>query len=298
MPIIVPAELPAVELLKKENIFILDNGSKGPGNLRIGIVNLMPLKIQTETDFLRLLSNSPLRIEVDLINMASHQSKNTPPEHISLFYKQFSDIKNRHYDGLIITGAPVELLPFEQVDFWDELTRIMDWAKEHVASTLYICWAAFAGLYYHYGIPKHAISPKISGVYPHRILQPGNPLLRGFDDLFHVPHSRFTAIDAADVERHPELVTLTWGEGVGPHIIMGRDGREFYIVGHSEYEPDALKKEYERDINKGMDPAVPVNYFKDNDAVKREPVVLWRSHANLLFANWLNHYVYNSTSND
>ncbi|MDE7154227.1 MAG: homoserine O-succinyltransferase [Muribaculaceae bacterium] len=297
MPLIVPEQLPAVELLKKEKIFILANESKDSALLRIGIVNLMPLKIQTETDFLRLLSNSPFRIEVDLISMASHVSKNTPAEHISMFYKQFDAIKDKHYDGLIITGAPVELLPFEEVDFWHELTRVMDWAKEHVSSTLYICWAAFAGLYYNYGIAKHVISPKISGVYPHRVLQPENPLLRGFDDLFHVPHSRFTAIDASDIDRHPELVTLTWGEGVGPHIIMGRDGREIYIVGHSEYAPDALKKEYERDMNKGMSPAAPVNYFKDNDAVRREPVVMWRSHANLLFANWLNYYVSKSIPN-
>lgn len=301
MPIRVPANLPAVELLKEENIFIIDNAradSQDIRQLRIGIVNLMPLKVQTETDFLRVLSNTPLQIEVDFIEMASHCSKNTPSEHLSMFYRHFDDIKQNNYDGLIITGAPVEHLNFEEVDFWTELKTIMDWAKTHVTSTLYICWAAFAGMYHHYGVRKHDTVKKLSGVYPHRVLAPQNPLLRGFDDEFYVPHSRFTGADAAEIAQHPELAIITDGEKVGPHIIMGRNGREFYITGHSEYAPEALKMEYERDLERGINPSVPENYFLNDDSELRKPVVRWRSHANLLFSNWLNYFVYQITPYD
>lgn len=301
MPIRIPDNLPAVELLKKENIFIIGDSraeSQEIRHLKIGIVNLMPLKIQTETDFLRVLSNSPLQIEVDLIEMSTHESRNTPSEHLNMFYKHFSDIRHKNYDGLIITGAPVEHLEFEQVDFWNELTEVMDWARSHVTSTMYICWAAFAGLYHHYGIPKHDFTTKISGVFPHQVHLPFNPLLRGFDDIFYVPHSRFTGISSDDIAPHPELKLLTSGKDVGPHIIMGREGREFYITGHSEYSPDALKLEYERDLARGLDPSPPYDYFKDNDAAARIPVVKWRSHANLLFSNWLNYFVYQITPYD
>ncbi|MDE6081117.1 MAG: homoserine O-succinyltransferase [Muribaculaceae bacterium] len=299
MSVKVPVNLPAVELLKNENIF-LNEEHQSPMNartLRIGIVNLMPLKEQTETDFLRMLSNSPLPLEVDLIDMASHISKNTPHEHLEKFYKYFDDIREANYDGLIITGAPVEKLRFEDVDYWEELTEIMDWAKNHVNSTLYICWAAFAGLYHHYGIPKVDTDKKLSGVYPHRVLAPQNPLLRGFDDIFYVPHSRFTGVRFSDVKEIPELSILSDGDAVGPYIIMGRDGREFYITGHSEYSPYTLKKEYERDIKKGLNPIPPENYFLDDDVEKRVPVVRWRSHANLLFTNWINYFVYRNSAN-
>ncbi len=301
MPIRVPGNLPSVEVLKKENIFLIDNeraDAQDIRQLRIGIINLMPLKIQTETDFLRVLSNSPLQIEVDFIDMASHQSKNTPSQHLSMFYKHFDDIKTFNYDGLIITGAPVEQLPFEEVDFWEELIKIMDWARTHVTSTLYICWAAFAGLYHHYGIPKIDNEKKLSGVYPHKILAPQNPLLRGFDDIFHVPHSRFTGVRMSDIRTIDELSVITYGDEVGPHIIMGRNGREFYITGHSEYSPEALKLEYERDISRGLNPLPPENYFLNDDVDKRIPVVRWRSHANLLFSNWLNYFVYQITPFD
>ena len=301
MPIRVPENLPAVELLKEENIFIIGDKraeAQDIRHLRIGIVNLMPLKIRTETDFLRVLSNSPLQIEVDFVEMSSHSSKNTPVEHLNMFYRKFSEIKHKNYDGLIITGAPVEHLDFEEVDFWDELTEIMDWSRTHVTSTMFICWAAFAGMYHFYGIPKRDTPTKLSGVYAHEVLKPHCPLLRGFDDLFYVPHSRFTGIREDDLAGCPDLTVVTRSRAAGPHIIIGRDGREIFITGHSEYAPDTLKMEYERDLGRGLTPSAPENYFKDDDLDSRVPVVSWRAHANLLFSNWHNYYVYQITPYD
>ena len=300
MPVKVPSTLPAVEALKNENIFVIDEkraSNQDIRQLKIAILNLMPLKIMTETDLLRLLSNTPLQIELDLIDTASHECKNTPREHIEEFYKTFDDVKNQNYDGLIITGAPVEKLEFGEVEYWDELTHIFDWAKSHVTSTLYICWAAFAGLYYHYGVPKHMIEKKISGVFKHRVLDKNNPIFRGFDDEFYVPHSRFTKLHKQDIDKVPQLSIIAESDESGIYMVMARGGREFYITGHSEYSPNTLDYEYHRDLEKGKNPSVPVNYYPDNDPSKA-PIVRWKAHANLLYSNWLNYFVYQETPYD
>ncbi|MCI6894821.1 MAG: homoserine O-succinyltransferase [Bacteroidales bacterium] len=300
MPVKVPSTLPAVEALKNENIFVIDEKRASNQDIRplkIAILNLMPLKIMTETDLLRLLSNTPLQIELDLIDTASHECKNTPREHIEEFYKTFDDVKNQNYDGLIITGAPVEKLEFGEVEYWDELTHIFDWAKSHVTSTLYICWAAFAGLYYHYGVPKHMIEKKISGVFKHRVLDKNNPIFRGFDDEFYVPHSRFTKLHKQDIDKVPQLSIIAESDESGIYMVMARGGREFYITGHSEYSPNTLDYEYHRDLEKGKNPSVPVNYYPDNDPSKA-PIVRWKAHANLLYSNWLNYFVYQETPYD
>lgn len=300
MPVKVPSTLPAVEALKNENIFVIDEKRASNQDIRplkIAILNLMPLKIMTETDLLRLLSNTPLQIELDLIDTASHECKNTPREHIEEFYKTFDDVKNQNYDGLIITGAPVEKLEFGEVEYWDELTHIFDWAKSHVTSTLYICWAAFAGLYYHYGVPKHMIEKKISGVFKHRVLDKNNPIFRGFDDEFYVPHSRFTELHKQDIDKVPQLSIIAESDESGIYMVMARGGREFYITGHSEYSPNTLDYEYHRDLGKGKNPSVPVNYYPDNDPSK-SPIVRWKAHANLLYSNWLNYFVYQETPYD
>ena len=300
MPVKVPSTLPAVEALKNENIFVIDEKRASNQDIRplkIAILNLMPLKIMTETDLLRLLSNTPLQIELDLIDTASHECKNTPREHIEEFYKTFDDVKNQNYDGLIITGAPVEKLEFGEVEYWDELTHIFDWAKSHVTSTLYICWAAFAGLYYHYGVPKHMIEKKISGVFKHRVLDKNNPIFRGFDDEFYVPHSRFTKLHKQDIDKVPQLSIIAESDESGIYMVMARGGREFYITGHSEYSPNTLDYEYHRDLEKGKNPSVPVNYYPDNDPSK-SPIVRWKAHANLLYSNWLNYFVYQKTPYD
>lgn len=297
MPVNVPVSLPAVEALKAENIFVIDEqraSSQDIRPLRIAILNLMPLKIMTETDLLRLLSNTPLQIELDFIDTDSHVSKNTPREHIDTFYKKFDSIRDRNYDGLIITGAPVEKVDFESVDYWPELTHIFQWARTHVTSTFYICWAALAGLYYHYGVPKHILDHKISGVFPHRILDPQNPIFRGFDDTFYVPHSRFSEVRREDIERVPDLRIIAESPESGIYIVIARGGREFFVTGHSEYSPYTLDFEYHRDLDKGMTPSVPAHYYTDDDPSK-PPVVRWRSHANLLFTNWLNYFVYQAT---
>jgi len=297
MPVNVPVSLPAVEALKAENIFVIDEqraSSQDIRPLRIAILNLMPLKIMTETDLLRLLSNTPLQIELDFIDTDSHVSKNTPREHIDTFYKKFDSIRDRNYDGLIITGAPVEKVDFESVDYWPELTHIFQWARTHVTSTFYICWAALAGLYYHYGVPKHILDHKISGVFPHRILDPQNPIFRGFDDTFYVPHSRFSEVRREDIERVPDLRIIAESPESGIYIVIARGGREFFVTGHSEYSPYTLDFEYHRDLDKGMNPSVPAHYYTDDDPSK-PPVVRWRSHANLLFTNWLNYFVYQAT---
>lgn len=287
MPLILPPSLPAVATLRDEE-YILTGGSAPQAPLRIGIVNLMPLKQMTECDLLRHLSATPLPVEIDLIDMASHRSLNTPPEHIEAFYTHFNP--DRHYDGLIITGAPVEKIAFEDVDYWPELCAIMDEAKARVRSTLYICWGAFAGLYRHHGIGKQILTSKISGVFPHTAHQPLNPMLRGFDDIFYVPHSRYTALDPAEVAADPALTVLTTSPQAGIHMVMSRQGREFFITGHSEYAPGTLDFEYRRDLAKGINPSVPANYYRDDDP-ERGIIVRWRSTASLLFANWLHYFV-------
>ncbi len=300
MPVRVPVSLPAVEALKTENIFVIDEqraSSQDIRPLRIAILNLMPLKIMTETDLLRLLSNTPLQIELDFIDTDSHVCKNTPREHIETFYKSFDDIRHNNYDGFIVTGAPVEKVDFDEVDYWDELCDIFEWAKTHVTSTLYICWAAFAGLFYHYGVPKHVIEHKISGVFKHHILDPMNPIFRGFDDEFFVPHSRFSEVRRTDIEKVPELSIISESDDAGVYVVMARGGREFFITGHSEYSPRTLDFEYNRDLDKGMNPSIPTNYYKNDDPTQ-EPIVRWRSHANLLFTNWLNYFVYQETPYD
>ncbi len=297
MPVKIPALLPAVELLRTENIFVMDEHRANAQDirpLRIVVLNLMPLKIVTETDLLRLLSNSPLQIELDLITPMSHQSHNTPREHIEEFYKDFSEIRQGNYDGMIITGAPVEHLPFEEVDYWQQITEIFDWAHSHVTSTLYICWAAVAGLYHHYGIQKQMLTKKCFGVFPHTANDHRNPLFRGFDDIFYVPHSRHCEIRREDVERIPDLTILSQSPESGIHTVMARGGREFFIMGHSEYAPYTLDAEYRRDLSRGLPIEIPRHYYRD-DNPDNEPIVRWRAHGNLLFSNWLNYFVYQLT---
>ncbi len=300
MPVRVPSSLPAVETLKNENIFVIDEqraSSQDIRPLKIAILNLMPLKIMTETDLLRLLSNTPLQIEIDFIEPDGHVSKNTPREHIEAFYKKFDDIKGDNYDGFIITGAPVEKVDFEEVDYWQQLTEIFSWARTHVTSTLYICWAALAGLYYHYGVRKYVLDRKISGVFKHHIDDPRNPIFRGFDDEFYVPHSRYSEVHKEDILPIADLKIISESNESGIYMVMGRGGREFYITGHSEYSPMTLDFEYHRDLEKGLKPHVPDNYYLDDDPAKK-PIVRWRSHANLLFTNWLNYFVYQETPYD
>ena len=300
MPVRVPSSLPAVETLKNENIFVIDEqraSSQDIRPLKIAILNLMPLKIMTETDLLRLLSNTPLQIEIDFIEPDGHVSKNTPREHIEAFYKKFDDIKGDNYDGFIITGAPVEKVDFGEVDYWQQLTEIFSWARTHVTSTLYICWAALAGLYYHYGVRKYVLDRKISGVFKHHIDDPRNPIFRGFDDEFYVPHSRYSEVHKEDILPIADLKIISESNESGIYMVMGRGGREFYITGHSEYSPMTLDFEYHRDLEKGLKPHVPDNYYLDDDPAKK-PIVRWRSHANLLFTNWLNYFVYQKTPYD
>ena len=297
MPINIPDKLPAIELLKKENIFAIGISRASKQDIRpirLALLNLMPLKITTETDLVRVLSNSPLQVELDLIGLKSHTSKNTPIEHIREFYIDFDQIKNQKYDGLIITGAPVEQLEFEEVNYWKELTEIFDWAKTHVTSSLFICWSAQAALYHYYGIPKHSLSKKMFGAFEHKVNDPLNPLFRGFDDVFFAPHSRHTEIRREDVEKVSALTILSESDDAGVYAILARDGREVFITGHSEYAPETLDNEYKRDLAKQLPIEIPRNYYLDNDPGK-PPVVRWRSHANLLFSNWLNYYVYQVT---
>ncbi|MDR0866451.1 MAG: homoserine O-succinyltransferase [Candidatus Symbiothrix sp.] len=297
MPLNIPHNLPAVEILKQENIFVMDDERAAQQDIRplkVALLNLMPVKITTETDFVRLLSNSPLQVEVDFIKMKDHQSKNTSPEHLATFYKNFDDIRKQNYDGMIITGAPVELLEFEKVTYWKELQAIFDWAAKHVTSTVYICWAAQAGLYHFHQVPKYPLSKKMFGVFRHAINDTSVPLLRGFDDEFYAPHSRHTEIKREDILRVPALQLLAESEESGVHIVMARNGREIFITGHSEYAPDTLNNEYTRDLNKGLPIEMPANYYKDNDPQKGISVK-WRAHAHLLFKNWLNYYVYQAT---
>ncbi|MBQ9201509.1 MAG: homoserine O-succinyltransferase [Bacteroidales bacterium] len=300
MPLTLPSKLPAIELLKKENIFVMDD-SRALGQdirpLRIVILNLMPVKITTETDLIRLLSNSPLQLQIDFMKISSHTSKNTPIEHMMAFYKDFEVIACEKYDGMIITGAPIEHLPFDEVTYWPEMERIFAWARENVTSTLFICWAAQAGLHYYYGIPKYPLEKKLSGIYRHRVLDPSCPIFRGFDDEFYVPHSRYTTLRKEDILSDGRLTLLSESDEAGIYMVMARAGREFFITGHSEYAPDTLHNEYVRDVRKGLSPDIPCNYYQDNDP-SRPPLVRWRAHANLLFSNWLNYYVYQETPYD
>lgn len=265
--------------------------------LKIVILNLMPVKITTETDLIRLLSNSPLQIEIDFLQLESHTSKNTPIEHMMAFYKTFDEISKSNYDGMIITGAPVEHLEFEDVNYWSEATKIFDWAKSHVTSTLFICWAAQAGLYHYYGVPKYSLDAKMFGVFEHIKFEQHNPIFRGFDDVFYVPHSRHTEVRAEDIRRVPELTLLSESPESGVYMVMARNGREFFVTGHSEYAPETLDTEYKRDLAKGLPINMPKNYYL-NDNPDNEPLVRWRSHANLLFTNWLNYFVYQETPYD
>jgi len=300
MPLNLPDRLPAIEILKKENIFVMDSGRASEQDIRplkIVILNLMPIKITTETDLIRLLSNTPLQVEIDFMKIKSHTSKNTSIEHMQAFYKTFHSMRNQKYDGMIITGAPVEQMEYEEVTYWDEMKEIFDWAQTHVTSTLYICWAAQAGLFHHYGIPKYPLSGKMFGVFKHRMNDPYNSIFRGFDDEFFVPHSRHTEIRKEDILKVPELTLLSESEDSGVYLVMARNGREFYITGHSEYSPNTLDTEYKRDISKGLPIEIPRNYYQ-NDDPNQGPVNRWRAHANLLFNNWLNYFVYQETPFD
>ena len=300
MPLNLPNNLPAIELLKQESIFVIDNERASTQDIRplkIAVVNLMPIKITTETDLIRLLSNTPLQIELDFIKLKSHTSKNTPIEHLQMFYKDFDAIKDTKYDGMIITGAPVEKFEFEDVTYWSEITTIFDWARHHVTSTLYICWAAQAGLYHFYGVPKYELDAKMFGVFKHTVSDKTNPIFRGFDDEFFVPHSRHTEVRREDIEKVSEIKIISESQDAGVYMVMARGGREFFITGHSEYAPNTLDDEYKRDVNKGLDIHVPDNYYRNDDPTQG-PIVRWRSHANLLFTNWLNYFVYQETPYD
>ena len=297
MPLTLPDRLPAIELLKQENIFVMDTtraASQDIRPLRIAVLNLMPLKITTETDLVRLLSNSPLQIELSFMKVKSHTSKNTPVEHMKAFYTDFEEMRHHKYDGFIITGAPVEHMDFEEVSYWEEMTEIFDWARHNVTSTLYICWAAQAGLYHHYGIPKYPLEKKMFGIFKHHVNNPELPLFRGFDDEFSIPHSRHTEVRREDMERCPELDILAESEESGVSVVMARGGREIFLTGHSEYSPLTLDTEYKRDLGKGLPIDMPKHYYR-NDDPSQPPLVTWRGHANLLFNNWLNYYVYQAT---
>ena len=300
MPIKIPDSLPAARTLESENVFIMTEHRALHQDIRplkIAIVNIMPTKIDTETQLLRLLGNTPLQVEIELIQMASHVSKNTSAELLLKFYKTFDDIKNERFDGLIITGAPVEKMPFEEVTYWNELCTIMDWAKANVYSTIYICWGAQAGMYHHFGIDKRLLPKKLSGIYHHYPLDKRHPLTRGFDDDFCAPHSRYTETPIEEIRRHHDLMILAESKEAGAYIVTDRDCRNIFITGHAEYSRSTLANEYNRDVLKGIDPDVPVNYFPDDDPTKK-PVFTWKSHSSMLYANWLNHIVYLHTPYD
>ena len=300
MPIKIPNDLPARPILEDEHIFVMTETralTQDIRPLRIGIVNLMPTKIATETQLLRCLANTPLQIEVDLIHTQSYTAKNTSEEHLSAFYRTFDDIKSENYDGIIITGAPVENMPFEEVEYWPELCQIMEWTKTHVHSTMHICWAAQAGLYYHYDVPKQQLPNKLSGIYSHRLLNPKARLFRGFDEEYFAPHSRHTQSDPEAIAKEPQLRVLAVSPQAGIHIVSDQDSRQFFISGHSEYDLYTLRDEYRRDLANGLPVQIPLNYFPQNDP-SQKPINHWRAHANLLFTNWLNYYVYQTTPYD
>lgn len=297
MPVRISRELPAYAQLTNENIFVMSEQravSQDIRPLKLAILNIMPTKIVTETQLLRLLGNTPLQVDVTFLRTSTHASKNTPLEHLESFYRTFEQIRGQKFDGLIITGAPVERLEFNQVNYWDELKDIMSWSKNNVYSTMHICWGAQAGLYYNYGIEKHVLDKKLSGVFLHQTLGGSQKLIRGYDDYFYAPHSRYTGVKREDVDKHPELTVLAQSEQAGVYLIIGRNGREVYIMGHPEYDNDTLALEYRRDLEKGILPEIPENYFPDGN-VNERPLNLWRGHANLLFSNWLNYCVYQET---
>jgi len=297
MPIKIPNELPAVRILEDENIFVMTETraiTQDIRPLKILILNLMPTKIDTETQLSRLLGNTPLQVELELLHTSTHVSKNTSEEHLLAFYKVYEDVKHRYFDGMIITGAPVEKMPFEEVEYWDELKEIMEWSKTHVQSTFHICWGAQAGLYYHFGIQKFPLEEKLSGIYKHTVEYKRSILFRGFDDEFFVPHSRYTTVRREDVAKIPQLRILSSSEKAGLYAMSTQNGRQIFITGHSEYDGETLNKEYVRDKNAGLNPKVPENYFPNDDDTQK-PLVTWRSHANLLYTNWLNYFVYQTT---
>ena len=297
MPLRLPDRLPAIDLLKKENIFVMDDSRAHTQDirpLRIVILNLMPLKVTTETDLIRLLSNTPLQMEISFMKLRSHTPKNTPVEHMMMFYRDFDSLRREKFDGMIITGAPVETLPFEEVEYWNEITDIFDWAKTSVTSTLYICWAAQAGLYYHYGIPKYLLPKKMFGIFPQYVSDPMLPIFRGFDDVFYMPQSRHTEIHREDVLRNSALTLISESDESGVSMVMARGGRDLFVTGHLEYAPNTLDIEYKRDKGKRDDVEMPVNYYRHDNPQER-PLVTWRAHANLLFSNWINYYVYQET---
>ena len=300
MPIKIPNELPAVRTLEAENIFVMTETraiTQDIRPLKILILNLMPTKVDTETQLSRLLGNTPLQVEIELIHTSTHKSKNVSEEHLLAFYKEFDDVKQRYFDGLIITGAPVEKMEFEEVEYWDELTRIMEWSKTHVHSTLHICWGAQAGLYYHFGIKKHLMDEKLSGVYPHTVDYKRSILFRGFDETFFVPHSRYTTVKREDIEATPLLKILASSEEAGVYAVITPGGKQVFLTGHSEYDANTLEKEYLRDKALGINPKVPKNYYPGDDDTK-PPMLTWRAHATLLFTNWLNYFVYQTTPYD
>ncbi len=300
MPIRIPNDLPAVKTLNDENIFVMTETraiTQDIRPLKILLLNLMPKKIETETQLSRLLGNSPLQVELELIHTKSHQSKNTPQEHMLAFYKTFDDVKHRTFDGMIITGAPVEQMPFEEVEYWEELCEIMEWTKTHVHSTFHICWGAQAGLYYHFGIDKKPLDEKMFGIFPHTVDYKHPILFRGFDDVFMVPHSRHTTVDIEDVKKCKEIKILSTSKEAGVYAMATKEGKQIFITGHSEYDANTLANEYFRDLNAGKPIKIPVNYFPD-DNPEKAPLVTWRSHANLLYSNWLNYFVYQTTPYD
>ena len=300
MPIQIPNDLPAAEVLQNENIFVMKQTRAETQQIRpleIVLLNLMPTKIVTETQLSRMLGNTPLQVHLELMMLSTHKSKNTPEEHLLAFYKTFEELKDRKFDGMVITGAPVENLPFEGVNYWKELTEIMEWSKDHVHSTFHICWGAQAGLYYHYGIQKHNLPEKLFGVFTHKADYKHAILLRGFDDEFWAPHSRHTTIKREDIEAVPGLKILASSEEAGVYIVMNKEGRQIFVTGHSEYDPDTLEREYLRDKYQGLPIQVPKNYYPDDDDTKA-PVVRWRGHGNLLYSNWLNYFVYQTTPYD
>ena len=300
MPIKIPNELPAVKTLEEENIFVMTETraiTQDIRPLKILILNLMPTKVDTETQLSRLLGNTPLQVEIELIHTSTYRSRNISEEHLLAFYKEFDDVKERYFDGMIITGAPVEKMEFEEVEYWNELAKIMEWTKTHVHSTLHICWGAQAGLYYHYGVKKHMLEEKLSGVYAHKVDYKRSILFRGFDDVFYVPHSRYTTVKREDIEAVPELRILSSSEKAGVYTVTTRGGKQIFITGHSEYDAGTLNKEYTRDKLAGLNPKIPENYFPNDDDTK-EPILSWRAHATLLFTNWLNYFVYQTTPYD
>lgn len=297
MPIRVQKDLPVREILERENIFVMDEDRAMKQDIRplkVGLLNLMPLKEETELQILRSLSNTPLQVDVIFINVSSHESKNTSTSHLNKFYLSFSEVKEQRFDGLIITGAPVEQMPFEEVDYWEELKEIMEWSKTHVTSTMHLCWGAQAGLYYHYGIQKEMLPEKMFGIYPHRVQNRKTPLVRGFDDVFYAPHSRHTTIPTERIREREELTILAESEEAGVFLTIAEEGKQIFVMGHPEYDRVTLHNEYMRDKNKGLPIRIPKNYYPDDDCEKK-PLLLWRAHANNLYTNWLNYYVYQMT---